>query len=506
MLHATVGVLRALLRRGLDPHRRPHLATTLHRRSLAAARILRSHLARLTSTLVVRAAPTAPRTRARFGAHPRTILDRLAPRRLASGRTRAIGHARATLHVAGERFMALVASAVRHERALPVGMAGLLLVAALLSTAPATIGHAGTGAVSGPGQTPRIAIGGGAGSDGTGANGAGGDVLGDIGPAGAATGPIGAVDGAGTTPSLSAGQQRMLAANGPDPSAQVPQGPYLVDGTLLKPVAVDTSVADGRDQLRAYTVQSGDTLTGIASRFGVSMMTIWWANNLASKDQLHVGQKLVVPPVNGLVVTVKDGDTLDAIAGRTGVDKKAIVAFNGLTDEHLVIGQTLIIPGAQGAAIPDPTPAPRSESRVSSGSSGGGSVRPPASYGGGRFAWPVPGGYISQYFHWGHPAIDIAADYGNPVLSAAPGTVVFAGWRNNGGGWQVWVAHGSDVYTTYNHMSAITVGYGEHIGRGEQVGRIGMSGSATGPHCHFEVWRGFPWDGGSYRVNPLDWL
>ena len=84
-------------------------------------------------------------------------------------------------------------------------------------------------------------------------------------------------------------------------AAGQPAGPYLADGTLLKPIAVDTSIADGADTLRSYKVRSGDTLTGIARHFGVSMMTLWWANHLKSKDDLKVGQKLVIPPVDGPV-------------------------------------------------------------------------------------------------------------------------------------------------------------------------------------------------------------
>ena len=142
-----------------------------------------------------------------------------------------------------------------------------------------------------------------------------------------------------------------------------------------------------------------------------------------------------------------------------------------------------------------------------SGGGGGGTVRPPTTYDGGHFLWPVVGGgnYISQYFHYGHYALDIAADYGSTVRAGGGGTVIFAGWKNNGGGYQVWIAHGSNLYTTYNHMSAITVGRGQHVGRGQQVGRIGQSGNATGPHLHFEVWRGEVW-GSGYRVNPLIYL
>ncbi len=84
------------------------------------------------------------------------------------------------------------------------------------------------------------------------------------------------------------------------------------DGTLYKPVAVDTSIQTSADMLRHYKVKEGDTLTGIASRFGVSMMTVWWANKLTSKDELKSGRELIIPPVSGLVVTVKAGDTLDS--------------------------------------------------------------------------------------------------------------------------------------------------------------------------------------------------
>ncbi len=378
-------------------------------------------------------------------------------------------------HAAG----ALGARLGGRERILPVGVAVLVLIGSLsglVSAGP-------TGAIGGThagGSTPRLAVAGLQNVEGGSAAGIGVDgVLGDP------------------------GADRLALTADAQSTTDQPEGPFLADGTLLKPIAVTTTVADGADKLQTYRVRSGDTLTGIARHFGISMMTLWWANNLKSKDALHVGERLVIPPVDGTVHVVKEGETLDALAAATGLSASDIVSFNGLTDATVVVGQTLILPGARGKPIA--TPKPVSHPVARRGGSSSGHVTYPSSYGGGPFAWPVPGGYISQYFHYGHPALDIAAPYGSRIVAAASGTVIWAGWKDNGGGYQVWVAHGSGLYTTYNHMSAITVGVGAHVGRGAQVGRVGQSGWATGPHCHFEVWRGEVW-GSGYRVNPLSYL
>ena len=389
------------------------------------------------------------------------------------------------------------------DRVVALAVVGILLGATLVSF---SVGHiaagSGTGNTAGAGSAPRIAVGGDVAQDQTSA-GADGNV----------SGTTGTVEFAQPDPT-SAAQGDDLAAmdlgdvavgdvepttdrSSPDAAVDV-EGPFTEDGTLVKPIAVDTTVRDGSALVKTYKVQGHETLAAVAAKFDVSTMSIVWANNLKSKTDIHSGQVLRIPPVTGLIVKVSATDTLDAIAARYNVNGTDIIATNGLDDTTLVNGQILVIPGAKGAAIP----APRTRT-----SSSGGSVRPPSTYHGGKFLWPVVGGgnYISQYFHYGHWAIDIAADYGSEVRAAAAGTVTFAGWKNNGGGYQVWIAHGSGLYTTYNHMSAITVGAGQHVSRGTQVGRIGMSGDATGPHLHFEVWRGPIWNGGT-RVNPLVYL
>jgi len=84
-------------------------------------------------------------------------------------------------------------------------------------------------------------------------------------------------------------------------------------------------------------------------------------------------------------------------------------------------------------------------------------VKPAPIVGTGQLIWPVANGSVTQYYSSYHQALDIAAPAGTAVLASADGVVTWAGWKNNGGGYQVWISHGSGLYTTYNHMSAITV-------------------------------------------------
>lgn len=470
MLNGTVDVQRALGRlhrtRGLGPS----APTRVHHRSLRVARSLQAGVTSLTR-------PTTSRTGA-------------------GGQT-------AALHL--PRRLSIKAGS---EAILPVAVVLIVVFASLLSWLPGRATPSGpVGGPAGDGPGPRVALGGLAGGGGT--DGAG---------------PTEANPAETTTNSSTPSSQRVgTTARDPEAATLAGRGgapvtpgarPYSLDGTIMKPVAVDTSVADGRALLKHYKVSKGDTLTGIANRFGVSMMTVWWANNLKSRTDFRVGDTLTIPPVDGIVFTAREGDTLAAVGQTYDVDPETIYKMNGLEDRVLLVGQTLVLPGAVGTAIATPgrkTPlTSKSTSKPkppSSSTSAGPPIHEPTEYTGGPMLWPVLGGanFISQYFHAGHYAIDIAADYGSRAVAAASGTVIFAGWKSNGGGYQVWIAHGSGLYTTYNHMSAVTVGRGQTVARGQQVGRVGQSGNASGPHLHFEVWRGPVWNGGT-RVNPLIYL
>ena len=87
-----------------------------------------------------------------------------------------------------------------------------------------------------------------------------------------------------------------------------------------------------------------------------------------------------------------------------------------------------------------------------------------------------------------HRGLDISTTAGTPITATADGVVVFSGWNGGGGGNVVVIAHSHGFSTYYAHNRTNTVQVGQSIKRGDVVGYIGSTGSATGSHVHYEVW------------------
>jgi murein DD-endopeptidase MepM/ murein hydrolase activator NlpD len=95
-----------------------------------------------------------------------------------------------------------------------------------------------------------------------------------------------------------------------------------------------------------------------------------------------------------------------------------------------------------------------------------------------------------------HAGIDFGVAYGSPIVAAADGQVVGAGWTG-GYGRQVRIVHEGGIMTTYSHMSAMVAQPGTLVRQGQVIGYVGSSGLSTGPHLHFEV------RAGGRPINPL---
>jgi len=114
----------------------------------------------------------------------------------------------------------------------------------------------------------------------------------------------------------------------------------------------------------------------------------------------------------------------------------------------------------------------------------------------GALMWPTDARVITSPFSWRthpifgserfHSGIDIGADYGDSVVAADGGVVIFAGWMG-GYGKAVIIDHGNSISTLYGHNSELLVSEGQRVRKGELISRVGSTGNSTGPHLHFEV-------------------
>lgn len=235
-----------------------------------------------------------------------------------------------------------------------------------------------------------------------------------------------------------------------------------------------------RAETLEYQVKPGDTVSTIAEKFGVSVDTIIWENNLKSVKEIKVGQNLKILPISGVLYKVKAGETIYTIAKKHQVNAQVMVdwPYNSFANDEtfaLDIGQTIMIPDG---IKPKETPvAPR---RIYA-------TVPGAGLGTGQFAWPT-GGTISQNYSWYHPAIDIANRGLPDVVASDGGTVIVAGWPSPWAyGNRIIIDHGNGYQTLYAHLSQIYVAGGQKVARGQSIGRMGSTGRSTGPHLHFEI-------------------
>lgn len=170
------------------------------------------------------------------------------------------------------------------------------------------------------------------------------------------------------------------------------------ESVIVKPEVVATAFKSNKD-IQTYTVQPGDTVSSIASKFNVTSDSIKWSNNL-STDSVNTGVKLLIPPVgySGIVYTVKAGDTIDSLATKYKADKNELIAANDAEISGIKVGERIIIPNGQ-------MPAP---------------VTYASAYSGYGFAWGSTAIYGSNGYDFGWCTWYVAnrrAQLGRPVPS-----------------------------------------------------------------------------------------
>ncbi|MDP3778489.1 MAG: peptidoglycan DD-metalloendopeptidase family protein [bacterium] len=315
------------------------------------------------------------------------------------------------------------------------------------------------------------------------------------------------LSGAGTQNAQSAAVSAplpLLASQQNPSSADDSNSDQAPDDTILLQVTDDAALvaprnpigvyADTHDQIFVYEVKSGDSPDRIAKRFGISLNTLLWANDLRSASLIRVGDELVILPVSGVQYQVKRGDTIESIAkkfkskdGDLSSVVTDILQFNGLAvNERLEEGSTIIIPDGEMIITAPAQVSSKSSTIIQR------TLRLPEYIG--YFLRPVLGGYnprARQANHGihGYNGVDISVDYGTPVMASAGGTIVVSrstGW-NGGYGKYVVISHPNGTQTLYAHMSSALVQVGQRVVQGATIGYVGSTGNSTGPHVHFEI-------------------
>ncbi len=274
--------------------------------------------------------------------------------------------------------------------------------------------------------------------------------------------------------------------------------------TILKPLFTGASSpgSEGyipqRSEIIYYAVQNGDTVSTIARRFGLTVNTILWANNLSAFSLIRPGDSLTILPASGIMYTVKPGDTASKIAAKYGIEADKIISSNNVSS-GLKAGQKLILPGARKIVEQAAVSRPATQSGLSVISN---LIKTPAVKAGtGKMAWPTVGYRITQYFSWRHNGIDIGNKIGTPIYAADDGVVeISQGGYNGGYGNTIVINHGNGIKTRYGHASKLFVKVGDVVEKGENIAAMGSTGRSTGSHLHFEVLVN------KVRTNPLNYI
>lgn len=321
--------------------------------------------------------------------------------------------------------------------------------------------------------------------------------------------------------------------------------PLPTAGTALPPLVSKPGIV---------TVQSGDTLYGIARRNNVPIRAIINANNLTPPYSLPVGRQLVLPqqPYH----RVAPGETIATIARAYNVSTQDLVRTNGIQPPYLVyVGDAILLPvPTSGSGSPSvvasappvsstpvtapqtgpssspqvveappapstpanpsapPPSAPPSSAAMESPQAGPPDAMPPdtmaslpppsapvealppVSAPAGAFIWPVQGRVLSSFGPKPgglvNDGINIAAPAGTPVRASQDGTVAYAGNELRGYGNLLLVRHDNGWVTAYAHNSEILVGRGDRVKRGQVISRVGATGSVGEPQLHFEIRQG----------------
>ncbi|MDG1827998.1 MAG: peptidoglycan DD-metalloendopeptidase family protein [Luminiphilus sp.] len=309
-------------------------------------------------------------------------------------------------------------------------------------------------------------------------------------------------------------------ANNPPAPIESRQGVVLdaSRGAVKPELAHAPHYGGSLDHGKPYTVEEGDTLYAIAFRLGADYRLLARANDIAPPYLIYPGQTLsTIDPVAGSVA----GQSAEVALSHppvTAVVTEATVGSAGTataksTAEVTSKPEVKVAPQPQSKAKPpstpkssaQPKPASKTAATVTAESQVATPSKPvskpptakanPVAQGNQqklgpvtRWLWPGKGPVERAYSAVLHKGIDIAGQRGDPVYATAAGVVVYAGTGLKGYGALLIIKHNEQFLSAYGHNDVMLVAEGTNINAGQQIARMGSSGTDT-VKLHFEIRR-----------------
>jgi lipoprotein NlpD len=224
----------------------------------------------------------------------------------------------------------------------------------------------------------------------------------------------------------------------------------------------------------SHTVKEGENLDSIAAMYSLDKETIISKNEIKNISVVKPGQVLSIPDRNGIIYTVQSGDSLSIITSRYNPDLgwKTLQELNGLPSERLDPGQKLFIPSASVGAD-------------GSFASFNRFVKPAVGKITGLYGQMVKYGDSDEIVKL--QGIWIEGAEGASVLASGNGVVVDVGNDPDALGRFAVISHADGYRTTYGHMESITVKVGDQVRQGDAFGTIGSTGSIGKPTLYFSL-------------------
>ena len=319
---------------------------------------------------------------------------------------------------------------------------------------------------------------------------------------------------------------RGMQAQGPTatPVVEVESMPVLENistSGILRGANIHTIIPSRpRQEIIQYTVQKGDTISGIADKYSLQPKSIYAANYDVLQDDPHnlrPDQNLKILPVDGVYWEWLGGIQFGGWAAYFKVKPEDIINYPANHLDPATIGDPananipkdtwLIIPdGYYQYHVPGQVPLGITRSNPASAQVGGdGScgATTGGAIGTGTFVYPTPKHVLSGFDYstkTNHLGIDLMGNEGDSVYAADAGVIVYVGWNSYGYGNMIMIDHGTGFQTLYAHLSQFFVSCGQSVNQGQTIGAVGSTGHSSGPHLHFEVRTA------STVINPWDVL